>query len=285
MNICPTKSVKNKVPQEAWTSMKHNVAHLNFFGCVAYTHVPDELRKKLDNKGHKCVFVGYYEDTKSYKLCDLIARKVKISRDVEFVENEAWDGRIERTVEIIDAIGHDDIEDEVVQTPFIIRCIVPSTYGNATQIPAQTTPVRSTGVQSTSRVQQTPTSSPSSYTSPYPTISSMFPRNTRILCDIYNVDTTNSFSVFPLFSQINASLSFEESFKDDVWAQDMDEEIKCIENNQTCKSIDVAKDKDVISVKWIYKTKKDVDGNVQKYKARLVARGFTQQPVGPQQPP
>ena len=43
--------------------------------------------------------------------------------------------------------------------------------------------------------------------------------------------------------------------------------------------IDVPKDKDVISVKWIYKTKQDAEGNVQKHKARLVARGFTQQPV------
>ena len=28
MNRCPTKSVKNKVPQEAWTGMNHNVSHL-----------------------------------------------------------------------------------------------------------------------------------------------------------------------------------------------------------------------------------------------------------------
>ena len=38
------------------------------------------------------------------------------------------------------------------------------------------------------------------------------------------------------------------------------------------------KNKDVINVKWIYKTKQDVDGNVQKHKARMVIRGFTQQP-------
>ena len=58
----------------------------------------------------------------------------------------------------------------------------------------------------------------------------------------------------------------------------MDEEIKCIEKNQTWKLVDVPKDKDVISVKWIYKTKQDAKGNVQKHKARLDARGFTQQP-------
>ena len=51
MNRCPAKSVKNKFPQEAWTGMNHNVSHLNFFGCVAYAHVLDELRRKLDNKG------------------------------------------------------------------------------------------------------------------------------------------------------------------------------------------------------------------------------------------
>ena len=39
MNRCPTKSVKNKVPQEAWTGMNHSVSHLNFFGCVAYAHL------------------------------------------------------------------------------------------------------------------------------------------------------------------------------------------------------------------------------------------------------
>ena len=89
MNQCLTKSVKNKVPQEAWTGMNHSVSHLSFFGCVAYAHVPDELRKKLYNKGHKCIFFGYFEDTKSYKLYDHVARKVIINHDVQFVENES----------------------------------------------------------------------------------------------------------------------------------------------------------------------------------------------------
>ena len=51
----------------------------------------------------------------------------------------------------------------------------------------------------------------------------------------------------------------------------MDEEIECIEKNQTWELVDVQKDKDVNSVKWIYKTKQDVDGNVQKHKEIMVA--------------
>jgi hypothetical protein len=40
------------------------------------------------------------------------------------------------------------------------------------------------------------------------------------------------------------------------------EEIKWIENNQTWKLVDVPQDRHVISVKHIYKTKKDANGNV-----------------------
>ena len=50
-----------------------------------------------------------------------------------------------------------------------------------------------------------------------------------------------------------------------------------LEKNHTWDLVDVPKDKDVITVKWIYKTKQVPDGNVHKHKARIVARGFTQQ--------
>ena len=59
--------------------MNHGISHLKFFGCVAYAHVLDELRKKLENKAHTCIFVAYSEDTKAYKLYDPVTRKVIIS--------------------------------------------------------------------------------------------------------------------------------------------------------------------------------------------------------------
>ena len=55
----------------------------------------------------------------------------------------------------------------------------------------------------------------------------------------------------------------------------MDEEIECIEKNQTWELVDIPKYKDVINVKWIYNTKQHVYGNVKKHKAILVARWFT----------
>ena len=51
INRCPTKSVMNRVPEEAWIGTKQFVTHMRVFGCVAYAHVLDQLRKKFNNKG------------------------------------------------------------------------------------------------------------------------------------------------------------------------------------------------------------------------------------------
>lgn len=93
---------------------------------------------------------------------------------------------------------------------------------------------------------------------------------------MYNVDITISFAVFALFSQVDDALTFEEAVNDDKWAHAMDEEIESIKKNKTWELVDLPEGKDAISVKWIYKTKHDVDGKVKNHKARLDARGFTQ---------
>ena len=82
LNRCPTKSVQNVVPEDAWSGRKHSVTHMRVFGCVAYAHVLDELKKKLDNKGEKCIFVGYSDESKAHKLYNPLTKKVIISKDV-----------------------------------------------------------------------------------------------------------------------------------------------------------------------------------------------------------
>ena len=46
----------------------------------------------------------------------------------------------------------------------------------------------------------------------------------------------------------------------------------------TWELVDHPKDKEIIGVKWVYKTKLNPDGSIQKHKARLVAKGYSQQP-------
>jgi hypothetical protein len=90
LNRSPTTKLKLKVPQEAWSGTKLNVVHLRTFGCIAYTHIPSELRKKLDDRSEKCIFNGYSETSKAYRLYNPISKKVILNRDVKFLENQFW---------------------------------------------------------------------------------------------------------------------------------------------------------------------------------------------------
>ena len=72
--------------------------------------------------------------------------------------------------------------------------------------------------------------------------------------------------------------TFEEAVKDDSWQKAMNNEIAMIEKNDTWELVNRPSDKPVIGVKWIYKTKLNLDGSVQKNKARLMAKGYTQKP-------
>jgi hypothetical protein len=37
------------------------VSHLKKIGCIAFAHILEELRNKLDNMREKCIFIGYNE--------------------------------------------------------------------------------------------------------------------------------------------------------------------------------------------------------------------------------
>ena len=49
-NLSPIRSVYGKTPQEAWSGRKPGISHLRVFGSIAYVHVLDERRAKLDDK-------------------------------------------------------------------------------------------------------------------------------------------------------------------------------------------------------------------------------------------
>jgi hypothetical protein len=50
--------------------------------------VPDQRRTKLDAKGVKCLFLGYCEGTKAYRLICLETKKIIKSPDVVFFEDK-----------------------------------------------------------------------------------------------------------------------------------------------------------------------------------------------------
>jgi len=69
---------------------------------------------------------------------------------------------------------------------------------------------------------------------------------------------------------------FEKVSKNSEWIKAMGEEITALEQNQTWDLVPKPKDVKPISYNWVYKIKCCLDGSIERYKARLVAQGFSQ---------
>jgi len=62
------------------------------------------------------------------------------------------------------------------------------------------------------------------------------------------------------------------------WEKAVQTELNTLKQMDTWKLVNAPKDRQPIMNKWVFMRKYDKDGNLQKYKARLVTRGFTQIP-------
>jgi len=86
-NCLPTKAT-SVTPHERWFGYKPNISYIRVFGCLAYSHIPEQLRSKLDSKAENMVLVGYASQSKGYRLYNPNSKRVVIKRDVTFDETK-----------------------------------------------------------------------------------------------------------------------------------------------------------------------------------------------------
>lgn len=90
LNRSPTKAIRNNTPFEMFWDKRPDLSHLKIFGYIAYAHKVNEKKDKLDETSLKCIFLGYSEDSKAYRLLNTENQKLIISRDVKVDENSYW---------------------------------------------------------------------------------------------------------------------------------------------------------------------------------------------------
>ena len=79
---------------------------------------------------------------------------------------------------------------------------------------------------------------------------------------------------FALYCHVDDPIHFEEAIKYKKWIEAIDEEINAIESIKTWDLVELPKEKDVIGVKWVNKTKSNAEGKIERHKARLVIKGY-----------
>ncbi|KAL0356305.1 UNVERIFIED_CONTAM: Retrovirus-related Pol polyprotein from transposon TNT 1-94 [Sesamum radiatum] len=134
LNRSPTRSLEKITPQEAWSGWKPSVKHLRVFGSICYVHVPEQQRTKLDDRSKKMVFLGYDESSKGYKCFDPIAKKVVISRDVEFEEDASWNWNTQKG-EMYHFLPHQEEKEDDEEQEIEGNNSTPSTPSSSDQSP------------------------------------------------------------------------------------------------------------------------------------------------------
>jgi hypothetical protein len=70
--------------------------------------------------------------------------------------------------------------------------------------------------------------------------------------------------------------SYGEAAGNPFWESAMQEEYNSLLENQTWDLVPLPSGRKIFRCRWIYRTKSAMDGQIRKYKAKLVAKGFKQ---------
>ena len=251
-NRSPTKSLELKTHFEAFYGYKPKVSHLRVFGCKAFAHIPKDERRKLDAKSIKCIFIGYCDNQKVYKLFDPNTHRLFVSRDVVFHEIANEGDKINNTSvwhDIDDYIKIDtSVEQEQEQAQEQIQAEEQGASSN------HDTPRRGEGTpQSKKKDESSKTPRRSSRQSQVP----VKYKDYALMSQVMNVVEPSS---------------YDEAKEYEEWRNAMNEEYNSIMKNDTWELKELPKNKVPIGCKWLYKSKFDIDGSIDKHKARLVAK-------------
>ena len=241
-------------PFEGWHGYKAEVQHMRVFGCDVMNHIPKHKRKKFDAKSKLCTFVGYNDRCKGYKLYDSQRQKFIKSRDVIFYETKFQFK--DRTALKRSITDFDDIDTESDRGTTDTE-----NSDHAAQNPQnETESIR----EPSTRARRPPNRDPD-----------MVYGDWWDSQDNNGADESAEYAMYLCEPRTYKQAMKSENYHD--WETAMNSEYKSLMKNETWDLVEPPVGKNIVGSKWVYKTKRDSHGQVDRYKARLVAQGYTQE--------
>lgn len=288
-NICPTKAVPDSTPYERYYLRKPNVIHLRTFGCKAYVHVLKAKRKHLDPHSRLCIFLGYEIGMKAWRFYDPQTRTVFASRDAIFLEEDfpahAYFPLAESEPRITppqSVIVYQQDESENHHSNHHHHPILPDENNDSDD--------ESTKSDSTINARET------SVESSVPSLN--LPRRSARLASI---QSSQSSSRDPTPASVEDDSSEDEMYFDgtqqanlvasdepityqaamklpdaDQWHDAAVDEYNAHLANGTWEIVDLPHGRKTVGSRWVFKRKLNADSTLERYKARIVAKGYSQ---------
>ncbi|CAN1141377.1 Retrovirus-related Pol polyprotein from transposon TNT 1-94 [Linum perenne] len=325
VNRLPNRVLQYRTPKELLVqAYPHVQAYMSdlepkVFGCLAFVHIQQHNRTKLDPRAQKCVFIGYASRQKGYKCYSPVTRKIFTTMDVNFFEKHSYyksdlqgekvQYEEDQTHDWDNIIALDELVVPNARTT--VDDIVHDTEGNERNLERRSSPeiqhvyerrrrtdnmVEQTGMDEHNETVRTETEVPPSFV---PNDHSNEPESVQTAadedlnwpialrkgvrnCTKYPIQRyVNYGRLSPKFRAFTTQLdgvprNIGEAMKSREWKQAVFEELAALEKNETWSIVTLPSGKRTVDCKWIFTPKFNSDGSIERYKARLVARGFTQ---------
>ncbi|CAN1246025.1 Retrovirus-related Pol polyprotein from transposon TNT 1-94 [Linum grandiflorum] len=243
LNRVPHKKLE-KTPYELWKGYPPNLNYLRVWGCLAKVGLMDPKRSLLGPKTFDAMFIGYALNSSAYRFLRLDDRSICEYRDAEFMEEKFpfKDTSFKRSREESDLSGDQNSTGETNE------------FSDITE-----TEIRR------SKRQKIPKTFGDDFLTSFLTCVDNF----EIVDDL----STNIFLTESEPTTYEEAMNFMEA---SFWKEAADSEIQSIMAKHTWELVDLPKGCRAIGCKWIFKRKLRPDGSVERYKARLVIKGYSQ---------
>uniref|UniRef100_A0A6V7IJ77 Retrovirus-related Pol polyprotein from transposon TNT 1-94 n=1 Tax=Bracon brevicornis TaxID=1563983 RepID=A0A6V7IJ77_9HYME len=289
-NRCPSRNTE-KTSFEIFTGKIPDVTNFQEFGSEVFVLNTDPTKNKLEAKSKKGIFLGYSEEAKGYRVWVDEDKRVIVSRDVKFPkrnneelpriekkkitteeEKKFVDFEIKPTVkEIMENLPDEDwfdaednsegIQEELQEE--VSEDELNHQLNPADDFPGDLRNEQNQPIQETKRGRGRPR-----------IIRTGGPGRPKKVYHKQNEEANNDFVGL-------AEIPVHEALKGadrDEWLQAMATEMQSIIKNETWIIVDRPKNEKTISSRIILRNKYNADGSIEKRKARIVARGFSQRP-------
>jgi len=301
INRIPTPVLYNKSPYETLFHSRPSYSHLKVFGCLCFATTLLRHRHKFDPRAKPCIFLGYPSHIKAYKLYDLHQHTVFVSRNVIF-HKAIFPFALKHPISSTDFILplplplHESVApfidpmtsissffQPVPPSPSNSGLLSPHLHSDLAPLLASPSKIIPQPCRRSSRIKHKP-----GYLHDYHchiATSSLAPAPSSSASGIpYTLSSVLSYShlspaqkCFSLsVSALTEPTSYTQALQCKEWCEAMDTEIKALELNNTRTVVDLPASKHTIGCKWVYKVKLKSDGTLERYKAKLVAKGYNQ---------
>ena len=239
MNKVPHKKL-DKTPYELWKGHAPNLKYLKVWGCLAKVGLPSFKIDGIGSKTFDAVLIGYVENSAAYRFMRLSDHTLCEYRDAAFFEN-------------IFPLNKSALHDS------------PSTVtSSSVPIPLPNIHVDDNGPRKSKRRRKETSFGPDFVTAFLIELNDLNELDETFISLHMLEDDPKTYD--------EAISSLDASF----WKDAINSEIESIMSNHTWELVDMPKGNKAIGCRWIFKKKLKVDGSVDRFKARLVIRGFTQ---------